>query len=510
MNQPRLLVRAEASVELGAGHVMRCMALAKEWNLMGGESVFARHESLPAIDERLRGEGFALESVEGAAGSSIDAERTVTLAGELGAAWVVADGYCFTAQWQEAVKRAGLRLLLWDDYGHAERYSADIVLNQNPSAEPTPYTARQTETELLLGARYTVLRREFVSTAESLEDGRRHDPSTPRVLVTLGGTDPPNVTSRIVAALGHLDNVDAVVVAGSGNPHVEMLRQQISTMSGRVQLRQGVTDMADLMKQADLAIAAGGTTALELAACGVPSLLVVLAENQRLPARHLVDAGVAALLDDDILASSVACAAAIEDLAGDCDRRRRMGGAGRKMFDGLGGRRVVTKMRAVSMREKLRLVDEHDSRMLWDWANSPEVRSVSFSSEPIPRDRHEAWFEARLNDPECVFFVAEGENGKPLGQVRFEIEAGAALISVCLAPDCRGLGLGPVVISAGVDRLFSARPDVSRIDAWIKPGNTASLRAFEIADFTDRGEGTFSGHVAQHFVMRSNQQPEQS
>ena len=116
---------------MGTGHVMRCLALAQGWQKAGGAAVFAQAESTPALENRLRREGFEFLRMRVQPGSPEDASQTVALALSRRVSWVVADGYAFGADWQKQVKSAGSPLLLLDDYGHAEHYYADWVLNQN-------------------------------------------------------------------------------------------------------------------------------------------------------------------------------------------------------------------------------------------------------------------------------------------------------------------------------------------------------------------------------------------
>src|ERR1022692_1556760 len=125
-----LLIRADASVAIGTGHVMRCLALAQAWQDAGGPVTFVMAESTPAIEERLRSEGVGLIRIEGVPGSDFDSEQLLAVARTRGPSWVVVDGYEFGEGYQRALKNGRLKVVLIDDNGRSGTYAADVVLNQ--------------------------------------------------------------------------------------------------------------------------------------------------------------------------------------------------------------------------------------------------------------------------------------------------------------------------------------------------------------------------------------------
>src|ERR1035437_492179 len=273
-----LLIRADASARMGTGHVMRCLALAQGWQRHAGKVLVLQAETTPALEQLLAREGVVLARLEARPGTVADAEHTIAFARKHSAAWVVADGYHFDANYQRAIKAAGLRLLLFDDYGHADFYSADLVLNQNLGADPALYQRREAHTRLLLGTRYVLLREEFLD----MQDWKREIPAVGnKVLVTMGGSDPDNVTGKVIQALKQFSEIETKVVIGGSNPHVQSLQSSIIHHPSSIQLVVDANNMPELMAWADVAIAAGGSTSWELAFMGLPSLVCTLADNPR-------------------------------------------------------------------------------------------------------------------------------------------------------------------------------------------------------------------------------------
>ena len=143
-----LIIRADASIAMGTGHVMRCLALAQAWQDQGGQCIFAMAETTAASEGRIRGEKFEVTPVRASPGTLQDAEQLVQLALAHDATWVVVDGYQFDVEYQRRLKAGGLKVLVVDDTGHACAYVADVVLDQNATPQkisinagnPTPYS----------------------------------------------------------------------------------------------------------------------------------------------------------------------------------------------------------------------------------------------------------------------------------------------------------------------------------------------------------------------------------
>jgi len=274
---------------------MRMIALGQAWQAQGGDVHFLCAEITSALEERLASEGFQLSRISAVLGSKEDLEQTThlitdALQADIQNARVVLDGYHFGSDYQLGIKAEGFKLLVVDDYGHADFYHADWVLNQNLSAREELYASRAPHTRLLLGTKFALLRREFLN----YRGWQRQIPDVARkVLVTLGGADPDNVTGKVIEALAPLD-IEVKVVVGGSNPHLPELQKAVETMKAQpaeIELVINPADMPGLMAWADLAIAAGGSTAWELAFMGLPSLFVILAENQVGIATELESAG---------------------------------------------------------------------------------------------------------------------------------------------------------------------------------------------------------------------------
>jgi UDP-2,4-diacetamido-2,4,6-trideoxy-beta-L-altropyranose hydrolase len=339
MSARQLLVRADASPKIGAGHVMRCLALSKAWQFSGGDVTFACAEVLPTVQERLQQEGLNLVAIEGEPGNEQDAQSTCELAQELAADWVVVDGYRFAPDFYRRLRGVGLRSLAIDDDGRFDDYCADVVLNQNASATETMYRSRQAYTKLLLGSSFVLLRPEFARAAREWEIPR----VARRLLITMGGSDPENVTRKVVGVLSEISGeaLEIRVVLGSGYCHAAELRTLVSNSKASICLEENPPDMVPLMAWADLAISAAGGTCWELAYMGVPAVVIAISGDQCGIGEAVANRGVAHSLGFHAHVSASQIIDAVHQLMMDQQRRSDMSKAGQTLIDGLGPKRVV-------------------------------------------------------------------------------------------------------------------------------------------------------------------------
>lgn len=335
-----LLIRADASTQIGTGHVMRCLALAQAWQDTGGRVIFAMAMKAPDLEARFRAEGMDVVYLSAQPGSADDATQAMALARQESAAWIVVDGYHFGAEYQYVIKGSGLNLLFIDDRGHAEHYYADLVLNQNISASDALYANRESYTQLLLGTRYVLLRREFLR----WQGWKREIPEVARkVLVTLGGGDPDKQTLKIIHSLQQVsvDGLEAVVVVGASNPHFHELQSAICNLQSS-RLVRNATDIPELMAWADVAVSAGGSTCWEMAFMGLPSCTMILADNQTEVAEMLHEQEVSINMGWFSSVGPTKIADVVSGLIRDEQRRSHMSNQGRAIVPEWGTAHIVS------------------------------------------------------------------------------------------------------------------------------------------------------------------------
>lgn len=342
MTENALLIRADASTRIGTGHLTRCLALAQTWEDSGGEVVFITVCESAGLLQRLSDEGFRIVALERSYPDPADWEVTSQVLATHPNAWVVLDGYYFDSTYQRQVKEAGHPLLVIDDIAHLEHYYADIVLNQNIRADELHYEC-ELSTHLLLGTQYVLLRREFLQ----WKGWKREIPDVARkVLITLGGSDPDNITLKIISAMNKLKlkDLEIKVVIGPSNPHMPLLKEAVEHSPLPISLLPSPEDMPELMAWADVAVSGAGSTCWEMAFMELPSALLVLADNQKSIAKGLTEAGAALNLGwfENVTGSQVTNR--LVRLLNDRQSRSQMRHLGRTLVDGAGNQRVATTL----------------------------------------------------------------------------------------------------------------------------------------------------------------------
>lgn len=333
-----LLIRADASPAIGHGHVMRCLALAQAWQDRGGRCVFVTSQPASAIEARLASEGFAVLKVAAIPGSREDASQLAASAMQHDTRWVVIDGYHFALEYQQILKSAGLKLLVIDDYGQIGGYAADIILDQNAGAREILYAHREPAAELLLGTRYAMLRREFRAWGEWK---REIPPVARKILVTMGGSDPEDLTFRNAEALlrSGENDLDVTAVVGTSSSQRKTL-ETLAAGDRRLRVLMNPPNMPELMAWADMAVIAGGGTLWELFHMGCP----VLSFSRNVQQYHILTRlrmqrtieflGPGQDFDVEQFVSAVAALAASQE------RRSEMSRLGRIAVDALGAQRI--------------------------------------------------------------------------------------------------------------------------------------------------------------------------
>jgi UDP-2,4-diacetamido-2,4,6-trideoxy-beta-L-altropyranose hydrolase len=344
---PHAVVRADASRVLGGGHVRRCLALAHALQEDGWGATFAvGPETLEAAPYLARSKSSSVPLSRGD-----EAEELCQML-PAGCDLLVIDHYALDASFERACRGWAKRILVIDDLADRPHY-CDVLLDQTPGRGESAYAGLVPgDCELLLGAAYALLDARF----HRARSDRPRAGGVRRILVSFGAVDNAGATALALKAL-HAAGLDAAVdiVVGSATPGMAEIARLAAELSPAGRILTDVDDVAALMATADLAIGAGGVTALERCCLGLPSLLISVADNQRGMAEALAKAGAALAIGELSGLTAAALAQSLRELALDEERRQTMGNAARAVTDGLGAERTRDKLIHAASRRPARV-----------------------------------------------------------------------------------------------------------------------------------------------------------
>jgi UDP-2,4-diacetamido-2,4,6-trideoxy-beta-L-altropyranose hydrolase len=327
MTGPRILFVVDAGPEVGGGHVMRSLTLAQALESRGAMPVFLGPPAMaPVMD------GFAPDMPRLAAADLVEAARSQAFEA------VAIDHYALAASEHAAISQ-GRPTLVIDDL--ADRpLAADLVLDAGPARKAVDYLGLAPESaRLLLGPAFAPVRPEFAA-LRATALAWRGEP-VQRILVSLGLTDLDAITSRLVERIRpRATDIGLDIVLGADAPSLPGL-SKVARRDSRLLLHVATPHMARLTAEADIAVGAPGSSTWERCVLGLPSITVILAENQRPAAKALADREAALVLDLADTGFEAAFDHALWRLLRDADLRRRMAANSATLCDGEGAGRVA-------------------------------------------------------------------------------------------------------------------------------------------------------------------------
>lgn len=354
----KVAFRADASLAIGMGHVMRCLTLADALRERGVECLFLSRDHKGHMHSIVEARGYPLLSL-GGTDPALSQETGVDYAHWLGvdmqadaddtrdrmagmfADWLVVDHYGLDARWEQSLRPYCGRIMAIDDLANRD-HAVNALLDQNLGKLEADYSARVSRScTLMMGPHYALLRPEFAALrAESLS--RRCQGRLRKLLITMGGVDLEDVTGRVLEALegwGLSAGLEVTVVMGPHAPWRDKVAEQTRHLPFPTEVLVNVRHMETLMRDADLAIGAAGSTSWERCCMGLPALQFVLAENQRPIARELNQAGAALEIERESLADGLH--QAMNQLAHNPAMVVQMSAAAARVTDGQGADRVA-------------------------------------------------------------------------------------------------------------------------------------------------------------------------
>lgn len=431
MVSPNTVVfRVDASLAIGSGHVMRSLTLAREIRAKGGTCTFICREHTGHLIDSIRDAGFACESLGmpngNGGGSSLltpdlsywlgvtpesDAHDCIPILDRVQPEWLVVDHYGLDHEWENLVASHVGRIMVIDDLAN-RKHQCDLLLDQNLGRKAADYKKLVPLTcTVLVGPMHALLGPEF-SRLRNQSLLRRKVTSLDSIVVAMGGVDAPNATGKVLEALKRCalpPHTRITVIMGLLAPALESIKLVAATMPYSTQVLVNIDNVGDVMAASDLAIGAVGGSAWERCVLGLPSILVILAENQKRGAIALAAKGAGVLLGE-VADINLRLPVLMKEL--DNCKLREFSKAASMLTDGNGAFRVARHMSPPCTNDRnefgsARPMCREDLRDVWAWRNHWEVRRYMRTQHEISWEEHLAWFASASIDPARHLLIYE-------------------------------------------------------------------------------------------------------
>ena len=364
---PNIGFRVDGSIEIGTGHIMRCLTLANALKNRGFICYFICRDHIGNLIETIVNNGHKIRVLKGLDDDCLrndnnlilkpphaswlgcdwikDAEQTIECVDDLNLKWMIVDHYAIDSRWETMLKSYSEKLLIIDDL--ADRaHDCNQLIDQTLNRQFNDYkNLVPDKCKLFLGSDYTIIRSEFLKLRKySLE--RRKNNIVNKLLINMGGTDKDNCTSEILKVLKDIDlpqDFVIIIVLGGNSPWINEVKSIASSLRWKTEIKVNVTNMAKIMSDSDFAIGAAGITAWERCCMGLPSILVLLASNQIYVANALESRGAIILIrNKDKIPKYLA--PAINSLLTNKELRTNISKSASQVTDGTGVDKLILEM----------------------------------------------------------------------------------------------------------------------------------------------------------------------
>ena len=441
----KIVIRADASVWIGSGHIMRCLVLADELREAGHFVQFACLPQPGDLRALIRNEGFEVISLDTVRKYItikheadylswlqrpvlVDAQDFVAKVRCIDA--VITDHYAIGYEWQAYVKKAlSCKIIAIDDI--VRTHCADIVIDPTLGRLPEEYKAQHVS---LTGSDYALLNKNFSLEREKVLNARKI--TTPwKILVFMGGSDLPNSTLEILQALEDTNNAHITVILSPRSAHYDLVSSWCTGKKHIIHI-DFCKNMAELMVEHNIGIGAAGTTSFERACVGLPSLLIPIAENQKENCKNLVKAGVGRAVQ--LKNVQTRCRPELHNLVREYNTYSKNAF---QICDGIGAKRVTQWINeflenfptGIYMK-KAKYDDKHK---VYEWIGYSHKTKYHQKETITCWKRYCRWFEKKISEPSSFcYMIREYCSKKSLGIVWLDrIGLAKYKISLIISPN---------------------------------------------------------------------------
>lgn len=450
----KILVRVDSSIEIGYGHVMRCLTIASYLEKLGHELIFFTKPAEGSLEDLIQNKGFEVVLLD----------SDLSQINEKGD-WLIIDSYTLDLAWEAEAKKINPNILIIDDLNR--KHNCSILVDSTLGKTKESYSELTQPIQLFVGGHFPILRSEFIALREKAWAKRFNFEKVKNILVNIGGTDNLNLTLKIVQLLKESREFDVtIILSNKSNDYLSV--KDICDQFSHLILYSFVENMHELMFDADLAIGAAGTSSYERAVIGLPSIMIQTADNQKYNIQAFKDAGVALTIAPSELNK-------ITELIVDISSKNTYDNLVKNSFNLIKPLGIFSALEAIHGQTiySLDTASLVDVDQVYSWQSFPGARKYS-RDETVPiYENHVNWFESSLSNSNRVMFILKLFDIS-LGFVKVDLSEDTNEVSIIISHGHYGQGLGKVALNL-------LRGKMKKIDlhAYIENENSASLKIFK-------------------------------
>ncbi len=468
-----IVFRVDGNANLGLGHVMRCLTLGRVFSQSGYDILFICSQDSLAAGQYIENSQFQLAYILPGDTAEYDAKQCLSIIQSLDVYMLVVDHYLLDARWESLMFSRDTKLMVIDDLANRQ-HQCDILLDNSYGRQEYEYQPLTNPgCQYLLASDYSLLRSEFHNLLEQAKVKRKETQGINNILVNFGATDHKNLSSRCIDVLQNLQFAGEIhLLISSASKWLNDIEKKCEKFT-KTSLHIDAKNVAELMLNADLAIGSVGTSSWERCCLGLPTIGIVVADNQTNIANQLVRLGVMDLTTITGLNKSL-----MEYLTNfNIEKWQGMSNEAFLVCDGLGAERVGNAVLESHSVIALQEMDKQDESILFTWQCEPGNREHSGVAKAPSIEEHNVWYTSSLNDSSRRMWLVMF-NGEKCGYVRLDVQHDTEEVSVLISQKYRKLGIAHGAINELKKIcLFGV------LDAQVSPVNSASISLFKRLGF---------------------------
>ncbi len=473
--------RCDASQEMGAGHLVRCYVLAqylvqRNWQCAficsPGSHQFFPKSNLDAVD---------YQEIE-------DEQKDLHALYPDGCKVLIIDHYQRDKNYQRQYRDWAEYIVVIDDLANRE-HDCDLLIDAAFGGKKESYLGLVPKhCTLLLGSEYALLRPQFWHYRQY----HKQIPSKQHLFVHFGALDQHNLLPQIITILNQLSLpfefvIDVLVSSKTAN--FQQIKEAAKASILPVIVHSDTQDVAPILSQASIALAAAGGNSWERCCLGIPTIFIETALNQRVTLRSIVQAGAGIDIGTANPLQVNRLKKALLDLWQDREKRQLFSAAARSLCDGLGVRRVYIAIQQMIQNRQsnvgIRLTQKSDVKMLYQWQCIAGIRKYSHHPTMPSYQQHCQWFASKIHDVNCLFHIIQYQQ-QDVGMIRLDkltqLTDKSYLVSILVVPALQGQGIATKALAL-VRQLL---PEM-HLYAQIQAENKASIRLFTQSGYVQQG-----------------------